>query len=445
MVERVKQFDVFPSCSSLARALCFTTSVTNLQKFLMDEPRHQLSTDHFSHVPVVTGTVPPALSTDSREICRSVIGSSESSEFKSDLGLRIIDTACLFCVAGSDWWANYENVVEDIGLKHEIDETREAVRYKFGDGGTLVSSIRVTAPVLVAGKKSRIVFSVGPSKHLPLLIDRDFLTPARAVVDMGETLRIGTGVDNLVVGRAGHQALRLNPRDWHKEANLIRRYPSASPCMTEDTGPSDRRTALINRDSFDQFTSAWCGPCSTSFPSRRRCVLLERQRKSKARVGCTLAWFCIGHRSATRTAVVGTSNSDRKMQQRSRSTRNGIRTVATWSDASCTSCTAGVHLVVKGKLQKTCSWTSISLRRNAHVTRPGALNSLISPTRMSFVQRAQIVSVPLQRTPEQHRASSGDPFSASATWETLHLLHHCCSAASKRCLRRHHFNVRQRP
>ena len=86
---------------------------------------------------------------------------------------------------------------------------------------------------------------------------------------------------------------------------------------------------------------AWCGPCSTAFPGRRRCVLLERQRKSKARVGCTLAWSCNGHWSSTRVAVVGTPNNDSEMQQGSRSTRNGIRTVATWSDASCSSCTAG--------------------------------------------------------------------------------------------------------
>ena len=52
----------------------------------------------------------------------------------------------------------------------------------------------VTAPVFVAGKNGRIVFIVVPSKHLPLLSGRDFLTPARAVVDMGEKmLRIGTG------------------------------------------------------------------------------------------------------------------------------------------------------------------------------------------------------------------------------------------------------------
>ena len=166
---------------------------------------------------------------------------SEPSASKSDLGLGIIDTACLFCVAGSDWWANYKSLLEDFGLKHEIDETREAERYKFGDGGTLISSIRVTAPIFVAGKNGRIIFSVVPSKQLPLLIGRDFLTPARAVVDMGEkTLRIGTGVDDLVVSRAGHLALRLNPQDWHREGELDRGYSGTPSCEAEETGPSDR-------------------------------------------------------------------------------------------------------------------------------------------------------------------------------------------------------------
>ena len=35
------------------------------------------------------------------------------------------------------------------------------------------------------------------------------------------------------------------------------------------------------------------------------------------------------------------------------------------------------------------------------------------------------------------------PFSASVHMETLHLLHHRCGAATKRCLRRHWFNVFQ--
>ena len=56
------------------------------------------------------------------------MGNSERSTSKSDLGLGIIDTACLLCVAGSDWWANYKSLLEDFGLKREIDETREAER-----------------------------------------------------------------------------------------------------------------------------------------------------------------------------------------------------------------------------------------------------------------------------------------------------------------------------
>ena len=130
--------------------------------------------------------------------------------------------------------------------KHEIDETREAERHKFGDGGTLVSSIRVTAPVFVAGKKGRIVFSVVPSKQLPLLIGRDFL-------DMGgKTLRFGTGVDDLVVGRAGHLALRLNPQDWHRGTNLIEDIPVRLRARRKRQDPRTERllqsiaTVLIN-------------------------------------------------------------------------------------------------------------------------------------------------------------------------------------------------------
>ena len=184
---------------------------------------------------------------------------SEPNAFKSDLGLGIIDTACLFCVAGSHWWANYKSLLEDIGPKHEIDETREAERYKFGDGGTLVSSIRVTAPVFVAGKKGRIVFSVVPSKHLPLLIGPDFLTPARAIVDMGEkTLRIGTGVDDLVVSRAGHLSLRLNPPDWHRETNLMEDIPVRLRARRKRQDPRTERLL----QSIAQFTLSFRSECA---------------------------------------------------------------------------------------------------------------------------------------------------------------------------------------
>ena len=171
-------------CSNLREHSVCTNSVSNFRCSSVDV-RIPVS-------PVVTGTVHPTRSADSQEFCRSVMENSEPSASRSDLGLGIIDTACFFCVAGSDWWANYKSLLEDFGLKHEIDETREAERYKFGDGGTLVSSIRVTAPIFVAGKKGGIVFSVVPST---------------ALVDWSRF------PDDLVVSRAAHLALRLNPQD----------------------------------------------------------------------------------------------------------------------------------------------------------------------------------------------------------------------------------------
>ena len=130
-----------------------------------------MSNDHSSHVRVVTGTVPPASSAQSREIGRFVMESSECSEYKSERRMGIIDTACLSSVLpGSDWWTNYINLLVEIGLKHEIDETREAERYKSGDGKTLVSSIIVTAPVVV-GQKKKNCFQRGPFET-PALVDR---------------------------------------------------------------------------------------------------------------------------------------------------------------------------------------------------------------------------------------------------------------------------------
>ena len=113
---QIEQFGVFPPCSSLHEHSFLTKSVSDLRYFPVDA--------HITVSLVVTGIVPPAFSTESREIGRSVMERTECGESKSDLGLGIIDTSCLFCVAGSDWWANYKNLLEDIGLKHETDETR---------------------------------------------------------------------------------------------------------------------------------------------------------------------------------------------------------------------------------------------------------------------------------------------------------------------------------
>ena len=107
--------------------------------------------------------------------------------------------------------------------------------------------------MLLLAQKGRIVFSVVPSKQVLLLIGRDFHTLARVVVDMArKTLRIGTSVDNLIVCQAGHLALRLNPRDWHREANLTEDFPVRLRARRKRQDPRTERllqsiaTVLIN-------------------------------------------------------------------------------------------------------------------------------------------------------------------------------------------------------
>ena len=94
VVERIGQSGVFSPCSNLREHSVCTNSVSHFRCSPVDA--------HIPVSPVVTGTVHPALSADSQEICRSVMENSEPSPSKSDLGLGIIDTACLFCVARSE-------------------------------------------------------------------------------------------------------------------------------------------------------------------------------------------------------------------------------------------------------------------------------------------------------------------------------------------------------
>ena len=113
------------------------------------------------------------------------------------------------------------------------------------------------------------------AKHLPLLIGRDFLTLARAVVDMGEkTLRVGTGVDNLVVSRAGHMTLRLNPRDWHREANLIEDIPVRLRARRKR---QDRRTERLLQSIATFLINARCSPSTSAQKVSRSCLKIVAQ------------------------------------------------------------------------------------------------------------------------------------------------------------------------
>ena len=82
----------------------------------------------------------------------------------------------------------------------------------------------------------------------------------------------------------------------------------------------------------------------------------------------------------------------------------------------------------------------MDLRQNAHVTRPAAVNSLISPIQMNLCRELKTSVFRCQEL-LSNTCQLRNPLFSQCHMKTLHLLHHRCFAATKRCLGRHHFNV----
>ena len=144
MVGRVEQLDVFSPCPSVRGHSVCTNSVSravppassaDFQEFgrsAMEslEPGHGLGivgqsdvdssyNDAHEHsvCTVSAGSrelgkpaVLPVFSEASRRSGRSVMESARDAEPMSHFCLTIIDTTCLFCVAGSHWWTNYKKL-----------------------------------------------------------------------------------------------------------------------------------------------------------------------------------------------------------------------------------------------------------------------------------------------------------------------------------------------
>ena len=145
-------------------------------------------------------------------------------------GIAVQDTACRYSVAGVLWYRDYIKKLAALGLLGEAREQEEKESYRFGNGGTLVSRVRATVPVVLGNTALLISFSVVDSPGLGLLLGRDFQTPAGVVLDMGKrTFKFGEAgatKSKMVLTRAGHFGMdgRWSERCW--------KVRCASPCST---------------------------------------------------------------------------------------------------------------------------------------------------------------------------------------------------------------------
>ena len=92
-----------------------------------------------------------------------------------DVGRRegVIDTAARYTVAGRAWDRAYRQICAERGIGHLINVMPESEVHRFGNGGLLTSTGRVTVPVVLADHPLLLSYNVVESPVLSLLIGRD--------------------------------------------------------------------------------------------------------------------------------------------------------------------------------------------------------------------------------------------------------------------------------
>ena len=124
-----------------------------------------------------------------------------------DVGRRegargVIGTAARYTVAGRAWDRAYRRICAERGNGHLINVTPESEVYRFGNGGLLTSTERVTVPVVLADHPRLLSYSVVESPVLSLLNGRD------VVEGLGLDIKVAAKPWNTMVDHS-HWKIRL--------------------------------------------------------------------------------------------------------------------------------------------------------------------------------------------------------------------------------------------
>ena len=124
----------------------------------------------------------------------------------------VIDTAARYTVAGRAWDRAYRQICADRGIGHLINVTPESEVYRFGNGGLLTSTERVTVPVVLADHPLLLSYSVVESPVLSLLNGRDVVEGLGLdIKGSNKTLEYNGGSQPLDDSVAGHYCVTLSP------------------------------------------------------------------------------------------------------------------------------------------------------------------------------------------------------------------------------------------
>ena len=137
-----------------------------------------------------------------------------------DVGRRegargVIDTAARDTVVGRAWDRAYRQICAESGIGHLINVMPESEVCRFGNGGLLTSTERVTVPVVHADHPRLLSYSIVESPVLSLLIGRGVVEGLGLdIKGSNKTLEyngLSQPLEDLV---AGHYCVTLSPERY---------------------------------------------------------------------------------------------------------------------------------------------------------------------------------------------------------------------------------------
>ena len=146
---------------------------------------------------------------------------SVSSGLSADkLLVGALDSACNRTVTGPEWLHSFLQGLESAPKEYRdlVTCKKEFETFRFGDGGTQVSTDRWRLPTIIGGTLVCFWTSVVPVPSLGLLLGRDFLESVGAILSFSRKAikfeHLNSTAIPLKQLAAGHYLLRLLPSQW---------------------------------------------------------------------------------------------------------------------------------------------------------------------------------------------------------------------------------------
>ena len=132
--------------------------------------------------------------------------------------IAAVDSACNRSCAGSAWLQTMLDALEfaPAHIRGLVQKTEESERFRFGNGGILISRTRVRLPVLLLGRVVLVWINEIPCDSLGCLLGKDFMEALGTVIDfLGKKMLLKLLDDEkwikLQKMKAGHFAVNLLP------------------------------------------------------------------------------------------------------------------------------------------------------------------------------------------------------------------------------------------